>query len=681
MLRGSARAWFPISLAAALSAAFSLAPRDAAAEDSLSGTRGGVEMTEREHMIALTFERGHATLVVRRTIHNGLDRHDEAQLWLDIPQGAIATGVRTLGYVDGKPRWYEGELLEAELAAARYQELTGLGGYYPKDPVLLSWRDPTLLAMQVFPVEPGADKTVEYTLTMPATWRDGRWVIDLPAIGSATLPAEITLDPGQTLDQLFVDGEVVGRHHWLEASAGALIELSPRDPDPVTITLASVDTGDRRQLVEFEVALAPELSEIPSRAQIVVALDLSRSRSDSEIDAQRWAAIAYLEHFRDPERKAAVAVIGFDREARDLTPEFVAAAQAIATLTHASLTTRNGSNVDEALARASALLVDHAPARAPRRIVLMTDFLTASRLSPDALAPIVDRSKAIVHLARVDAGGAWNRRDDSHAWSSLAARTEGVLWAAVASEASDPEQAAEARAVFEEWARPVRIDDFAVAAEGLRLTDTSDFGFPSALVEGQGVDFIDLSFHAVRKLSVSGRTWNHRFEQHALPSESHGDLWSALVFGTSILDALSEPEMMVLAMRGGAVSPVTSYLAIEPGVRPSTEGIEAWERGSGQGFGARGKRVPMVNMAQAKRTFDHHAWLIHEIDEARRRCGAEDQAMTVRLETTEIEIVDVALAAAKLPADVDTCMRQSTWSLALPSEFEQSFASWSIELP
>ena len=31
---------------------------------------------------------------------------------------------------------------------------------------------------------------------------------------------------------------------------------------------------------------------------------------------------------------------------------------------------------------------------------------------------------------------------------------------------------------------------------------------------------------------------------------------------------------MVLARRGRAVSPVTSYLAIEPGVRPSTEGLE-----------------------------------------------------------------------------------------------------------
>ena len=38
---------------------------------------------------------------------------------------------------------------------------------------------------------------------------------------------------------------------------------------------------------------------------------------------------------------------------------------------------------------------------------------------------------------------------------------------------------------------------------------------------------------------------------------------------------------MILARHGGAVSPVTSYLAIEPGVRPSTEGIEAARRPAG----------------------------------------------------------------------------------------------------
>ncbi len=684
MNRRLARALFPITLAAASFAAISLvAMAEAHAEDQLFGTRGGGEMTEREHAIALTFERGHATLVVRRTIHNNLDRHDEAQFWLDIPSGAVATGVRTLGYVDGEPRWYEGELLEAEAAAARYQELTGLGGYYPKDPVLLSWRDPTLLAMQVFPVEPRADKTVEYTLTLPATWQAGRWVIELPAMGSSTLPAEINLDPGQTLDQLFVDGEVVGRHHLLDMSVGAVIELAPRDPDPVTLALASVDTGDHRHMVEFEVALAAEFSELPKRARIVVALDLSRSRSTEEVEAQRRAAIAYLEHFRAPELAAAVAVIGFDRTARDLTAEFVSAEQAITTLTQATLTTRNGSDLGEALARATELLAEHAPARSPRRIVVMTDFLTPSRSTAAALGPLVDRSEAIVHLASVGVGEASLTRFDAHVWAPLAARSEGVLWTATAPSDDEPSraQAQAAHEVFEEWARPVRIDEFEVTAEGLRGEDV-DFGFPLALAEGEGVDFLGLSRLPVRKLSVTGKTWNHDFGQVARPSEDHGDLWSALVFGSDLLHHLSEPEMMVLAMRGRAVSPVTSYLAIEPGVRPSTEGIEAWERsGFGLGFGSSAGRVAFMRQGVAISSFDLRGWLASRLGDARQHCGAADQAMTIGLETTFIEIVDVALTLARPDSDIEICMRQSIWSIELPSGFDQNFTTWSVDLP
>ena len=685
MLRCSAPAWFSIPLAAALSAAFSLVPREASAEDSVQGTRGGDQMSERDHTIALTFDRGHATLVVRRTLHNGFDRHDEAQLWLDVPQGAVATGVRTLGVVDGKPRWFEGELLEAEDAAARYQELTGLGGYYPKDPVLLSWRDPTLLAMQVFPVEPGADKLVEYTLTMPAVWEAGRWVVELPVMGTSTLAPELTLATGERLDQIFVDGEVVGVGHQLELDRATRIELAPRDPAPVTLALASVDAGSGRHLVELDVTLAAKISELPKRAQIVVALDLSRSRDPDEIEAERSAAIATLEHFRDPALAAQVAVIGFDREVHELTGGFVDASEAITALTQASLTTRNGSEIGVALAHASALLAEHAPARAPRRIVLMTDLLTATRLTPDSLAPLVDRSKAIVHLVHIDGGAAELYREDHDPWSSLAARSEGVLWMAGAPHWDDPSAALETREVFEELARPVRIDDFDLDIEGLRFSDAERLELgslvPTLLAEGEGLTRIGLSSSVALELSVTGRTWNHRFEQRQRSDARHGDLWSALVFGSGVLDQLSEPEMMVLAMRGKAVSPVTSYLAIEPGVRPSTEGIEQWERGdaiglgntglfgSGRGGGGWGSATGL----------DPSAWLQAQLGEDWRRCGGTGSA-TITLETTIAEIVEVAVSSAKADANVEICMRQSTWSVELPGGFDQSFASWVVNL-
>jgi hypothetical protein len=677
-----ARASFSMVLAAASSAAFSLVPQQAWAEDSMYGTRGGDLMTEREHAIALTFERGHATLVVRRTVHNGLDRHDEATFWLEIPQGAVATRVRTLGQEKGKPRWFEGELLEAEEAAARYQELTGLGGFYPKDPVLMSWRDPTLLAMQVFPVEPNADKTVEYTLTMPAFWSDGRWVIELPPMGTPTMAAELALNPGEALDQVFVDGEVVAAGHRLDLDQGAMIELAPRDPDPVELALASVDTGEERHLVRLDVVLAPEISEIPKGARIVVALDLSRSRSFEAIEAQRQAALAYLEHFRDPALAAEVAVIGFDREVHDLTAEFVTADQAIIALTSATLHRRNGSEVGEALVRASELLAEHAPARAPRRIVVLTDFLTATRVTPEAAAPIVDRSKAIVHLAAVDPGGASVLRDDAHDWSKLAARTEGVLWTATADVSPDPA----AFEVFEEWARPVRLDDFEIDVEGLRFADAEQLELgslvPTTLAEGQGIERMNFASTQARELIVFGKLWNRPFTQRERVSVEHGDRWSAMVFGSYLLHAMSEPEMMVLAMRGRAVSPVTSYLAIEPGVRPSTEGIEEWERNfglSGVGGGMGSLMGSAIGDVFGGVHFDRDAWLRTLVTDVWKSCSGVGPAK-VELEATFAELVDVRATLAQPDPAVEACVQQAIWAIELPHGFDSPFASWSFDL-
>ena len=95
--------------------------------------------------------------------------------------------------------------------------------------------------------------------------------------------------------------------------------------------------------------------------------------------------------------------------------------------------------------------------------------------------------------------------------------------------------------------------------------------------------------------------------------------------------------MMVLARRGRAVSPVTSYLAIEPGVRPSTEGLEE-----------RRARVPdviagaagVLGQPEAPR-IDRQKFLEDELGRAWRDCGHERRASRVVLETTLAEVVDV----------------------------------------
>ncbi len=662
-----------------IAAALALLPSTVeAGGDAVFGNRGGELLTEREHEIELTFARGHAELRVTRTVHNGIERHDEAQFWLAIPEGSVATRLRSLGELNGKPKWFEAELLEAEAAAARYRELTGLGGYYPKDPALLSWRSPTDLALQVFPVAPGTEKTVEYTLEMPASWWDGRWHIALPSLGTEALPAEVTIVSDEALDQLFVDGEVVPRGHSLTLDRDVEIALAPTDPEPYTLSLASVATGERH-FARWNLVLAPEISKIPSSARIVLVLDLSRSIGDGEREAQRQVALSYLEHFRDPALGAQVALLGFDREVHELSAGFVSAEEARKLLEGATLQRRNGSEIGLALDRAAELLASSSK-REARRIVLFSDFETAARVRPDNLEHMLTRSNAIAHLVAISEGGAELLRDDGHDWAPLAAASRGVFWTAAAPSAwSDQDELDYARELFEELARPTRIDQLTITVEGLSALHCCSFYEPS-LAEGQGVDDMAISSEVAKKLVVDGLVWNTPLHETASASKTEGDRWSALVFGTNVLYELSEPEMMTLAMRGGAVSPVTSYLAIEPGVRPSTEGLETWETGGLGliGMGGGGGSIGM-GIAQALPSTDKLAFLEAELRSGWRACGGGGVAGEVSLETGSQEVLDVTVTDLSTDTQRRACMQQVTWSLELRHDFE-GIEFWTITL-
>ena len=670
-----------------IAAVLALAPSLAEAnQDSVYGTRGDAQMREVGHTIDMSFERGYATLTIERTVHNGIDRHDEAQFWLYLPWEGVATGLRSLGEVDGRPKWFDAELLEAEAAAARYRELTGLGAYYPKDPALLSWRHQSHLALQVFPVAPHTNKTIEYTVEMPAVWEDGRWHLSLPAMGTPEMPAELRINPEQALDQLFVDGEVVARGHYERLDHELALSLAPRDPDPVVLELASASTGSRA-LVHWSVTLAPELSEVPERAQIVLVLDLSKS-AESSLEAQRELALAYLDHFQDGALGAQVAVLGFDREVHSLTPGLVSAREASEALRGASLRVRNGSEIGLALDTASKLLASQ-KARGPERIVVLGDFETAQRLTPESVAATSKLGDALVHFVEIDGDYADLQRVDGHQWASIPAQTGGVAWFGSAlGEWDEPgsESFAESIEVFEELVRPIRVDNFHASIPGLDIVEGEGIGSyvnGAPLDEGQGIQGTVIATAGAKHLVVEGLLWNMPLNESVRPSRKASDRWSALAFGQDeIHPYLGEDEMMVLAMRGGAVSPVTSYLAIEPGVRPSTEGIEresgwmGFGSGSGGGFGsasgfaARGARAP---------SFDKREWLESELEEGWRRCGGEGIAAEVKLETMTTELLEVELQTKANDAALRSCMEQVTWSLDLPSLFG-SREHWTIRL-
>ena len=632
-------------------------------------------MTEQAHRIEVRVDRGHAELVVRRTVHNGGPRVDQAVFFVDLPAGAVATRLRTLGVLDGQPHWFDGELMEAEAAAAKYRELTGIGGAYPKDPALLSWRSQELLELQVFPVAPGQPKTVEYTLKVPTSYEEGRDRLELPRIGTDKLAAELVVRAARPGDSIEVGGKAVRDGTSLRVGRDGKLELSliRRAPPKIDGALASVAFGAGRNLVRWRLEAAARLSVVPRRAHIVVILDASRSVTDEQGAAEIAAARAYLRHFPD----AKVRVMTFDRQVHSTHAGFVDVNRAITDLSRLRIVRRNGSRLDDALASAAAAFAE-LPQGTPRRILALTDLRTRSALDPDKLSLLT--KGAVLHVATVEPGSPSLARDDEGPWAKPARRTGGLLWNAAASgEASD---ANEMTRVYEEWARPLRIDHVQLAAAGL---DAADVSVPETLDEGQSIEDLRITKSRVASVELTGELWARPMKKRLTPDEREGKLWSAAVFGTGLLGTLSEKEMMVLARKGRAVSPVTSFLAIEPGVRPSTEGLD-W-RGTGEGGGGTGSGIGLGSIGTIGRgtgpTFDHAGFLRQALRPAWRACKGKDGTAKLVIETTLDEIVDlptIDVQGEGKASSMVACLAEAAWNVLLPPSFNSARASFTVEL-
>jgi len=636
-----------------------LATPAASNADRVSGTRSAL-LLERKHTAALTLFRTHAELTVERTVHNGGPRHDQALFELNLPPGAVATGLRTLGALHGRPHWFSGELLEAEAAAEKYRELTGIGGYYPKDPALLSWRDQQLLFLQVFPCPPGQDKSVEYTLKLPLRYASGQYHVTLPRLGTAALPATLSVRAADPRDKVAVSGQgpidVALTPHTLPLLGGELVAL-PFAPD--------------RVLTRYAVQAAPRLSRIPARSRHVVVIDASLSTDGTFIERAKLALDGYLSHFAGTD--ARVEILTFNREVERVTAGFSSLASARLQLGALQVPRRNGSNVDKALSRASRLL-QAVPAGVDRRIVLLTDGLSRTDLSGDRLRAALAGSGAVAHLGLLGKGGGRLERDDEHRWATSLHSNGGLVWGAALADRATPAAAA---ALFEAWARPLRIDRLAIYSPELALQPNLET-LPHSLGEGEAIAQLNIESAAAPSLELEGELWTTPVRATISADPGQDALWAALAFGSEVLGELSEEEMMTLALRGGAVSPVTSYLAIEPGVRPSTEGLD---HGSHR-VGAPRVRMGATMVSDGYTVMDREAFLQERLAIEWRRCGGRPGTASVDFQATRAEIVAVdrvSIAEDGTPL-LEQCLTNAVWDLILPAAFYEESRDWTVEV-
>ncbi|MBA2661572.1 MAG: VWA domain-containing protein [Bradymonadaceae bacterium] len=609
----------------------------------------GEPVTEVSHSVTLSVGEGLATFVVRRTFANTGVLHDEAVLSVDMPTFAIATGLR----IRAGNVWYGGDLLEAQEAADKYTELTGMGGFQARDPALLAWESEATLHLRIFPVPPGATATLEYTLVAPLGWEGGEAIVDYWRGGEDEALSTVVLQVLEYPGQILVDGRLVtfeqpvvlsARGEGEQDSGTAQIRLKP-DQSKIIGRAGSTEqirlTSEGSTVfskIEFD--LPQRLSELPKLASVVFLMDRSRSVSEELVQAQLDVMEGVASFLPD----ARFEIVMVDRQATPLQGALVdhaAFVEALARLRDQNVALKNGSNLDLGLAMGRDLLKD---VQGPRFIIALSD----DRLRPSWDTQAVARATGIMtHIVVLDHGFS---RDDAHRLSSIAL-TEGGILVRTGGDGL--------RSEFEHLVRPIRL-------EGVSVSDIDDE--IGDLDEGSAYRFFGVVPKRPRA-ALRAKLWNQPIVVNAWRRPAFDRAAAGWVFSHGLFHGLDEEDMMRLARYAEAVSPVTSYLAIEPGVRPSVVGIDRSASGLGmQGFGAGGYGMGIgIGTGPVPKI---------EIDVEPCRLSHPGQQAKVTVHTTTIEIVDVVAHSSN---EFTACIVERAWATELPSAF-LSFAQQSQAL-
>jgi subtilisin-like proprotein convertase family protein len=448
----------------------------------------------------------------------------------------------------------------------------------------------------------------------------------------------------------------------------APIVIAPPAIDTLVGRLGKVVASTAHAFSRLELDAAPQLAALPKKAQLVFVLDLSHSQGAAAIDAQLAIAEAYVSHLPD----AQVELVGYRRAAKRVFDAFVPAADLPARIAAArkagAFAPGNGSALDDGARIAVGAL---AKRKGALRIVLLTDELLRHAFTNKLALDQLERapSGTIVHVVvpgLADSGEQTLRRDDAAPLAALAAAHHGILGRVDGLPAKTQKALADAVLGL---VRPIRIDRFAVT--GL---DTYMNGEPDdTLDEGDSVRaMIKLDGKAAGKapdkVVLTGKIWGDGFRKVIAVDAGFSRATAAFVFSEDEHHDLSRAEMLKVAFMGKAVSPVTSYLATEPGVRPSTIGIPGRGMtgsgmGGGAGYGLLGS-APRIKPD-----------LLALLAPAVKACVAKHKpaagwTVSATAESTKDEIVDVSTTST---TPIATCLIEAVWAVRLDSRFDQNW--------
>ncbi len=684
-----------------------------AGADVFSTTRGQ-PIVETEHAVKISVEDGLATLKVRRVFENRGNEADQVEMMIELPYDTVATSMR----IKAGKKWYDAELMEARMAEIVYERLTGHGPWRAKDPALLAWADLGLLDLWVFPVFAGSENVIEYTLIQPVDYSDGTWFMTYPDVVTNASLAQVTMSikSSHKAAGIFINGQKVGAGKMTkigkrlagEDDLGSYVppggylcddyynedeDLPCREPGHAMITMTAppIDTLESRYgtfdlgggmfVVRLDIDTAKTLRPAPKKASVVFVLDASRSWGRENIEAALAFCSAYVEELPDAQYE----VVLFRRDAGRLLGDFAAAAEwkkelAAATGDPAVLEPGNGSNVEKGLELAASILKG---SNGPGRVILVSDaryrmnYANAGAIKALSALP----ESAVVHAVDLEwgTGDVYGDRNDFHDIAAVPLAMGGILL-----EVGGGRKAADFKDMAKLLVRPRQIDEFKVVHNGTDLSYYRDV--PEILEEGMGLRVMFVSDEPLPSVTIKGKIWASPFTQvMAADPDLSENIVPALVFGSELYLELDEDQMMRAATAGGAVSPVTSYLSVEPGVRPSTIGLEDEDAMGGMGMsgmGAGGYGGGGCGHINAKKKPDYGPVLRKLLVDAAAPCffGEDGKgAVDVRIESTYREVVDVDADSDR--ASLSNCVAEAAWTIELTDEFKERSYSRTITLP
>ncbi|MFH2005502.1 MAG: proprotein convertase P-domain-containing protein [bacterium] len=468
----------------------------------------------------------------------------------------------------------------------------------------------------------------------------------------------------------------------------AVIQVTPPKINTVLGRLGRVVAARQKQFTRLELDLAPRLSRLPRNLSVVFVVDASHSIGALGIKAQLAVAQAFLSHVPG----AQFEVVLYRRHAKRMVGTLAGARSFEAQLTKARkdglLKPGNGSALDEGLRLATRVLRQRARLRTlsgqgpgPGMIVMLSDNLLRPRWSNgDALRQLARLPKGVtahVVIPGVDPSNpVREQRDDTHALAPIAATHGGVL---LRVDGLPPKRAKALNRAVLGLVRPIRIDSVRLSGHGLE--NGHQLAPPDVLGEGTGLREMVQRKSSPHWVLLQGKIWARKFRRIFRVDRGFSKATAAFVFSHDMHGDLSNAEKMKVALMGRAVSPVTSYLAIEPGVRPSRAGIVRNEGGGVGGLGLGGGGRGGGGSGAIRFPPDLKGLIAPHV----KRCAARHHpatgwSVTLTVETTHDEIVDV-IPRGRRPTPMQKCLVEGTWKVRLTKAFDLERETFSVALP